>query len=332
MLKISQSVEKAVSEAEDYFGTLSNGNTVSCTDIITLADKEEVKKIAEKNDCDVKIGEFSVVFFDKGEVAENFKEMVGQSRKPIKSGTSNFGRNDNIFGYNFPLVTYTAENYVYDEENDVETEERDYDADDYEYEGAMEDAENLADEMDIPMYKDYSEPYLCHEPFMIEIENGYYDGIYIKIREGTDEEDAYKNDEYGSYYDGGRPFTDEEMKKFADKINTYLDKLCSDYGWSKVGVTARFDNGETLYHKINNSRKSIKSMLSHGDETTIEILKDGHWEFVSFDKTPEGWSTGGRAAQFGTEDKARKSTLVKRLADAGYSEKNGNLKFSHYNQ
>lgn len=85
MLKISQSVEKAVSEAEDYFGTLSNGNTVSCTDIITLADKEEVKKIAEKNDCDVKIGEFSVVFFDKGKVAENFKEMVGQSRKPIKS-------------------------------------------------------------------------------------------------------------------------------------------------------------------------------------------------------------------------------------------------------
>ena len=85
MLKISQSVEKAVSEAEDYFGTLSNGNTVSCMDIITLADKEEVKKIAEKNDCDVKIGEFSVVFFDKGEVAENFKEMVGQSKKAIKS-------------------------------------------------------------------------------------------------------------------------------------------------------------------------------------------------------------------------------------------------------
>lgn len=82
---VSQSVDKAVGEAEDYFGTLANGNTVCCTNIITLADKEEVQKIAEKNDCDVKIGEFSVVFFDKEEAADNYNKMLGQSKKAIKS-------------------------------------------------------------------------------------------------------------------------------------------------------------------------------------------------------------------------------------------------------
>ncbi len=171
-------------------------------------------------------------------------KMVNQSRRPIKSGTSNFGSNDDVFGYSFPLVTFIAED----------------DEDGYEYDYAIETAKDLADEMDIPQYDDYSEPYLCHEPFMIQIKNGYYKGIYIKIREGTDEEDVYKSDEYGSYYDGGRPFTDEEMKKFEDNMNAYLNKLCSDYGWQKLGVAARFNNGETWYNKIENSRKTVKSV------------------------------------------------------------------------
>ena len=49
---------------------------------------------------------------------------------------------------------------------------------------------------------------------------------------------------------------------------------------------------------------------------------------VSLDNTPEGWSTKKAAKIFPDENTARKSALVKRLANAGYSESNGNLRFS----
>ena len=191
-------------------------------------------------------------------------EEIKLSRKPvksgryIKSGTSNFGSNDNVFGYSFPLVTYIAENYMYDEETDSETEERDYDADDWEYEDAIDNAKALADEMNIPQYDDYSEPYLCYEPFMIKFRDGYYEGLWIEVKEGTDETPYDENGEYQGDFDW-KPFTEEQMNKYADKLNEYFNKLCSDYGWMKLGVSARFSNGETWYNRIDNSRKAIKS-------------------------------------------------------------------------
>lgn len=203
------------------------------------------------------------------------KKMKIQSKRLIKSGTSNFGSNDDIFGYSFPLVTYVAENYYYDEETDSETEERDYDADDWEYRDAIEDAKALADEMNIPQYDDYSEPYLCYEPFMIKFRDGYYEGLWIEVKEGTDETN-YDSD--GEYTGEWVPFTDEEMNKFADKLNEYFNKLCSEYGWQKLGVTARFSNGETMYHKIDNSRKPIQSANYDGIKKqmqyTLDVLKE----------------------------------------------------------
>jgi hypothetical protein len=103
-------------------------------------------------DVDDAFGEDGILGLD-----ELFGIEITSSRKLIKSGTSNFGSNDDIFGYSFPLVTFIAENYVYDEETDTETEERDYDADYYEYEDAIDNAKDLADEMGIPQYDDYSE-------------------------------------------------------------------------------------------------------------------------------------------------------------------------------
>jgi hypothetical protein len=35
-----------------------------------------------------------------------------------------------------------------------------------------------------------------------------------------------------------------------DKVNEFLDKLKSDYGFEEYGVSARFSNGETWYSKI----------------------------------------------------------------------------------
>ena len=85
---------------------------------------------------------------------------------------------------------------------------------------------------------------------------------------------------------------------------------------------------EHYYETIQSS--IIRSNIGTDTETTVEIFKNGHWEFVSFANTPEGWSTGGRAAIFRNQEKAKNSTLVKRLKDAGYIE-GKTLRFSQYN-
>lgn len=187
------------------------------------------------------------------------KKMKIQSKRLIKSGTSNFGSNDNVYGYDFPLVTYVAENYVYDEENDVDTDERDYDLDSLEYRDEIDNATDLAAEMDIPLYDDYRDPDYA-PPFCIKFRDGYYEGIWIEIKEGGNTEDL----------------SDAEFDNFATKINTYLDTLVKDYGWQKLGVTARFSNGETMYHKIDNSRKSVTSGLTFR-QAVQDFKAAGQW-------------------------------------------------------
>ena len=46
------------------------------------------------------------------------------------------------------------------------------------------------------------------------------------------------------------------------------------------------------------SSKVIVSNIGVDNETVIEIYKDGRWEMVSLDNTPEGWSTNKQAKIF----------------------------------
>jgi len=66
--RINSSIDKAVREAEDYFGTEASDRTVSCQDILTTKDNEEMYDIAERNNVEVKIGRYSVTFYDKEDV------------------------------------------------------------------------------------------------------------------------------------------------------------------------------------------------------------------------------------------------------------------------
>jgi hypothetical protein len=71
---VNSSLEKAVSEAEDYFGTIASDDTVMSQDVVTYKDGLEMKKIADKNDVKVKIGRYSVTFHDND--FEKFNEMI----------------------------------------------------------------------------------------------------------------------------------------------------------------------------------------------------------------------------------------------------------------
>ena len=215
-----------------------------------------------------------------------------KSGRFIKSGTSNFVSNDG----NFPLCVYISEQYVYDEETDTQTEERDYDAEQWDYEDAIREAENLADEMGITLCEagyrrglngrdDYSSPY------NVGITSGYYEGIQIQIEDnGSFDPEYMAQDDYDyahddSFYDLSQEEQDrltsetEEklVKEQEDEINAYLEKLRS-YGWIWLGVSARFSNGETMYTKIDNSRKSIKSGMTYDQVLDMFTSEGKPWD------------------------------------------------------
>ncbi|MBP5422629.1 MAG: hypothetical protein J6Y78_09330 [Paludibacteraceae bacterium] len=177
------------------------------------------------------------------------RSMIGESRK-ISSGTNNYRRQGNVFGYDFPTVTYEVTVPMLDEFGN-ETEERDYEEEQERYEQAYKDAKELAERMDIDFREDNPDSYVDSDdvdvPFAVTIRDGYYDGMQIVVLEGHDEHDIYTTNEWGNEeYVDSTPMSDEEMDDYYQQMNRYLDKLCTEYGWKKDGILFM-------------SRKNIKS-------------------------------------------------------------------------
>lgn len=125
------------------------------------------------------------------------------------------------------------------------------------------------------------------------------------------------------------PVSEEEAKDIDNLKETFKNKsdlraVLEDYfhiydDWSEITPT-EFD---TCFKEFIGS-----AFFEQGKECVVEINENGKWEMVSLDNTPEGWSTKKAAKIFPDENTARKSALIKRLASAGYSESNGNLRIS----
>lgn len=199
-----------------------------------------------------------------------------KSGRYIKSGTSNFA--DNRASVDFPLVVFDGTAYVVDEETGEETDERDYDTESWYYEDAYNEAKSLADEMGIEL-SDFNIHLMRYnsrdagydQPFFVGIGGGYYDGmqiftddnLYFDPEEIANDEGLLDDFEYAedqADYDRVVKEVEERVQnEWVGKINDFLNKLCSEYGWMKLGVSARFSNGETWYNKIDNSHKAIKS-------------------------------------------------------------------------
>ncbi len=125
------------------------------------------------------------------------------------------------------------------------------------------------------------------------------------------------------------PVSEEEAKDIDNLKETFENKadlraVLEDYfhvydDWAEITPT-EFDK---CFKEFIGS-----AFFEQGKECVVEINENGKWEMVSLDNTPEGWSTKKAAKIFPDENTARKSALIKRLASAGYSESNGNLRFS----
>lgn len=127
------------------------------------------------------------------------------------------------------------------------------------------------------------------------------------------------------------PISEEEGKDIDELRNAFPNKsdlraVLEDYfhiydDWAKI-TPVEFD---TYFKEFIGS-----AFFEQGKECVVEINKNGKWEMVSLDNTPEGWSTKKAAKIFPDENTARKSALIKRLASAGYSEGEGNLRISEH--
>lgn len=124
----------------------------------------------------------------------------------------------------------------------------------------------------------------------------------------------------------------DELEETFGKDKSELRSVLEDYfhlydDYSSMSVQ-EFDQHLADYFQ---SKEEITSaFFQEGQECVIEINKDGRWEFVSLDNTPEGWSTNKSAKVFPSSKDAKSSALMKRLNQAGYSEAEGNLKISEY--
>lgn len=95
--------------------------------------------------------------------------------------------------------------------------------------------------------------------YKISIKSGYYDGLqlYVQLNNTADYAGFTENGlEYGDnestrdYFDLCRSAAIRKFEAEQRKINRELAKIGRAYGMDKLGVYARFSNGETWYSKI----------------------------------------------------------------------------------
>ena len=98
-----------------------------------------------------------------------------------------------------------------------------------------------------PIIDDLNEDLLFHT---VSLKDGYYDGVQIYIEEKYEHEEDFSdwtNDDFRYYFDNYRSKTVPKYMPEIRKINKWLDKIVKDFGMDKLGITAVFSNGETMY-------------------------------------------------------------------------------------
>lgn len=98
-----------------------------------------------------------------------------------------------------------------------------------------------------PVIEEMNDSIMFHT---ISLKDGYYDGVQIYIEEKYEHEEDFSdwtNDDFRYYFDNYRSKIVPKYMPEIRKINRWLDKIVKDFGMDKLGITAVFSNGETMY-------------------------------------------------------------------------------------
>lgn len=93
------------------------------------------------------------------------------------------------------------------------------------------------------MMEDFSDALTFHE---LSFKSGYYEGvqIYVKEKENPHELD---NDDCNYYFDMCRSKAIRKYDAEIRKINKWMDKVATEYGWRELHCLGIFSNGEAIY-------------------------------------------------------------------------------------
>ena len=132
--------------------------------------------------------------------------------------------------------------------------EEEYEAEDFEcydsYEEAME-AEREFFYEDIfegydgfnELMENFNDTLVFHK---LELRSGYYDGVQLYVEE-KDDPNELDNDDCRYYYDMCRSNAIRKYEAEIRKINKWMDKVATQYGWRELHCLGIFSNGEAIY-------------------------------------------------------------------------------------
>lgn len=81
----------------------------------------------------------------------------------------------------------------------------------------------------------------------LELKSGYYDGVQIYVEELAEMPHILDNDDCHYYYDMCRSQAIRKYEAEVRKINKWMEKVATGYGWRKLHCLGVFSNGEAIY-------------------------------------------------------------------------------------
>lgn len=92
--------------------------------------------------------------------------------------------------------------------------------------------------------EEFNDTLTFHE---LEFKDGYYMGLQIYVEEPYDSPYDLDNDDCHYYYDICRSKAIRKYESEIKKINKWMDKVASSYGWKELVCLGVFSNGEAIY-------------------------------------------------------------------------------------
>lgn len=104
--------------------------------------------------------------------------------------------------------------------------------------------------------EDFNDVLVFHE---LKIESGYYDGVQIFVEEKENPHEL-DNEDCRYYYDMCRSKAIRKYDAEIRKINKWMEKVATQYGWEEIICLGVFSNGEAVYKYANRLRDAVKAV------------------------------------------------------------------------
>lgn len=160
---------------------------------------------------------------------------------------------------------YFMESFLYDEWKEADEEDKD-DILERAYNEDMESwneifYEDLYDGAD--GFKDVMEDFNDTLAFLkVEFKSGYYDGVQLYVSLESENPYELDNDDCRYYFDDCRSKCIRKFESEINKVNKWMEKVATQYGWRELICLGIFSNGEAVYRYAKDIRDAVMGVSS----------------------------------------------------------------------